>query len=358
MKKSLYTLICVLLLISVTLGAAGGASDPLISLAYLNGEYRTGLLTELDAAVKKSYDTVYLGIETKIDSGRPLLPPEGYTHAAKYKAVAIYPGQTLTLSQGTGFALKSGVAAAAVTGGAALDLTSGAALGAAFTPAVGRRYFLAEGAAAELSPDGAVTLLIDGYYKLDGAALDHHPVFTDVKVKDWFYSAVNYAYANGLFSGTSATTFSPQQPMTRGMFVTVLGRLAGIDGEAFTTQSADAFPDVDAAQYYAPYVAWASANGIVLGYDDGTFKPNLSVTREQMAAVMYRYAYWRKEDLTVTPGAGQTFPDFPKISSYALVPMQWAVDKGVLTGSDGKLLPQDTATRAQVAQIVKNFTSR
>jgi hypothetical protein len=172
--------------------------------------------------------------------------------------------------------------------------------------------------------------------------------FQDVQPGKWYYTAVDYAVSEKLFSGTSATTFSPEEPMTRGMFVTVLGNKAKIDPVQYTESS---FSDVKAGIWYAPNVEWAVQNGIVNGTGGGRFSPNKSVTREQMAVILYNYAKFTNCDLTVRAGLLDQFTDGGRVSGYAKYAMEWAVTHKIINGSGGKLDPGGTATRAQVAQI-------
>ena len=172
--------------------------------------------------------------------------------------------------------------------------------------------------------------------------------FTDVKPGAWYYTAVDYAVSEKLFNGTSATTFSPNDAMTRGMFVTVLGNKAKIDSAQYTESS---FSDVKAGAWYAPYVEWAAQNGIVNGTGSGRFSPNKSVTREQMAMILYNYAKFTNCDLSVRAGLLEQFPDGDKVSSYAKYAMEWAITHKIINGIGGKLDASGTATRAQVAQI-------
>lgn len=178
--------------------------------------------------------------------------------------------------------------------------------------------------------------------------------FTDVDTALWYHEAVDYAVVNGLFAGTSDTTFSPNQAMTRGMMVTVLWRLAG-EPEA---KNAAAFEDVTADQYFAKAVAWASENGIVTGTSDTTFSPETNITREQMAAILYRYAKFCNVDLSKTADL-EGFPDGEQVSVYAKEALAWAVENGIINGSieGGKtyLDPQGEATRAQVASILMRY---
>lgn len=177
--------------------------------------------------------------------------------------------------------------------------------------------------------------------------------FTDVPGDAWCAPAVAYAVQNGLFNGTSAATFSPNGSMTRGMLVTVLGRLDGVQPGG---SPALPYADVAADSVYAPYVAWAAENGLVTGYADGGFRPGAPVTREQIAAILYRYVQFKGEKA----GAGDAaafdgFSDKASTGAYAMDAMRWATAAGVLNGSGGRLNPKGTATRAQVAQMLLNY---
>ena len=174
--------------------------------------------------------------------------------------------------------------------------------------------------------------------------------FTDVRETDWFYDDVVFAYENGLFSGTTATTFSPYASMTRAMLVTVLYRLEG--EPAVTGRSG--FSDVTIGSYYEAAVTWAADNGIVNGTSATTFSPSENVTREQMAAILCRYAQYKRYDTTVS-AALSAFSDAAAVSTYAKAPLSWAVAEKLVNGTDGKLLPRASATRAQVAAILHRF---
>lgn len=178
--------------------------------------------------------------------------------------------------------------------------------------------------------------------------------FDDVNRGDWFYDAVDYVVERGYFNGTSATTFSPDGAMTRGMFVTVLGRMAG----AHVSHNTNAgFTDVVPGEYYAGYVKWANENGIVLGTSATTFSPNASVTREQMAAFLYRYAKFMGMDVTASDAVMKAFPDVASVSDWAVDAMAWVTDNGVINGTSKGLEPLAYSTRAQVAQVILNFES-
>ena len=176
--------------------------------------------------------------------------------------------------------------------------------------------------------------------------------FTDVAPGAWYYEAVDYAVSEGLFNGTSQTTFTPNGTMTRGMFVTVLAnKTENYSAHQYTSSS---FADVAAGQWYAPPVEWASQSKLVNGVGNGCFAPNDSVSREQLAVILYHYAKGCGADTSTTAGALSAFTDNGNISGFARTAMEWAVSHKVLNGAEGKLDPKGTATRAQVAQILYN----
>ena len=201
-------------------------------------------------------------------------------------------------------------------------------------------------------PASAVT--VTGTFKAETPAPVALP-FTDVKSGNWFYDAVKYAYAQGLMTGTSATTFAPNGTMNRAMIVTVLYRLE----KSPAVTGASKFTDVPAGQWYSDAVAWAAANKIVNGYDETTFGPMNAVTREQMAAILFRYEQVKGlENVTLEENLNR-FPDQNKISAYAIPALQWAVGQKIINGNaDGTLDPTGTATRAQVAQIFTNLLNQ
>ena len=176
--------------------------------------------------------------------------------------------------------------------------------------------------------------------------------FNDVSANDWFASAVDYVTGKGMMNGTADNTFSPKANTTRGMVVTVLYRL-----ENQPSNSAASFTDVASGAYYANAVAWANANGIVSGYGSGKFGPNDKVTREQLAAILYRYAQYKKYDVSVGEDTNiLSYNDAQSISSYAIPAIQWACGAGVVTGKSGsKLDPKGNATRAEVAAMLMRF---
>lgn len=169
--------------------------------------------------------------------------------------------------------------------------------------------------------------------------------FTDVKENDWFYDSVKYAYENDLMKGISNTEFAPDSDVTRAMFVTVIYRM---ENEPQTGKCA--FTDVESGSYYENAVAWANENGIVSGISEECFAPNEPITREQMAAIIYRYAAFKGYDITTSSSTSYT--DNDNISDYAKNAVIWAAEKSVMTGNtDGSFAPKANTTRAQAASV-------
>ena len=178
--------------------------------------------------------------------------------------------------------------------------------------------------------------------------------FTDVSEKDWFYGDVMFVYENGLMLGTSKTLFSPHGTVMRGMMATILWRMEGSP----VPKGKNSFTDVEAGKWYADAITWTAENGIFAGYGKDKFGPDDPITREQLAAIFYRYADYKGYDLTVK-GYLDKFKDADKITDYAKTAMQWAVGSGLVKGKSGNLLdPQGTATRAEIAAMLHRFIEK
>ncbi|MEE0067461.1 MAG: S-layer homology domain-containing protein [Evtepia gabavorous] len=176
--------------------------------------------------------------------------------------------------------------------------------------------------------------------------------FTDVKTGDWFYEAVQYVYDKGMMTGVSADRFAPASTTTRGMIVTILYRLENEPA----VSGGSAFTDVESGAWYADAVAWAAANDIVNGTSATTFAPNSPITREQMATMLYRFAQYKGMDAVTLQEHLTGYPDGGQVSDYAIPAMNWAVGQGLIAGMEnGTLVPQGSATRAQVATILMRF---
>ena len=178
--------------------------------------------------------------------------------------------------------------------------------------------------------------------------------FTDVSEKDWFFDDVLFVYDYGLMVGTGKTLFSPHETVTRGMMATILWRMEGSP----IPKGKNRFTDVEAGKRYADAITWTAENGIFADYDKDRFKPDDPITREQLAAIFYRYADYKGYDLTVK-GNLDKFKGADKITDYAKTAMQWAVGSDLVKGKSGALLdPQDKATRAEIATMLHHFIEK
>ena len=214
-------------------------------------------------------------------------------------------------------------------------------------------------AAAEIDEDGNVkipfthasqyAIVIDDH---SHATVPVSEIFIDIAPDAWYKDAVQYAYDNGLMTGTSATEFAPEATTTRAMIVSILARLEGVE-----SAEAAGFADVS-DEWYATAVNWAANVGVVNGYEDNTFRPNTAITREQLAAMLMNYSAWKGEDVSARADLS-TYSDAATISSWANDVMQWAVAEGLISGmTEDTLQPQGNATRAQVAAILQRFLDK
>ena len=202
-------------------------------------------------------------------------------------------------------------------------------------------------------PDSKITIDAQFVEKTDEIPVVVNP-FADVKESDWFYNDVMYVYYKGIMSGTGEKTFEPNTTTNRAMFVAVAWRLENMPVPKNTV----AFTDVEKGTWYTDAVAWAYENGIASGFGDGTFGPNESITREQLAVFLYKYAQYKGYDLTIT-GNIDSFIDKDSVSPWAKDAVLWAVQNGFIAGKDGnKLDPKGFATRAEFAAIIHRFIEK
>ena len=188
------------------------------------------------------------------------------------------------------------------------------------------------------------------YVRFSGSGLP----FADVPSGSWYYDDVAYVYDTGLMTGLTATAFGPNLSTTRGMIVTILWRM---ENEPAAKHGCP-FADVRRGSYYEQAIAWASENGIVTGFDASTFAPDRAITREQLAAILFRFAAYRGMDAVTLRETLSSFQDQAAISVYAVSALNWAVGEGLMQGTGDKLEPTGSATRAQVAAMLRRFIQR
>ena len=188
---------------------------------------------------------------------------------------------------------------------------------------------------------------------VDGSFVRTTLPFTDVSLSDWFYEAVNYVYLNELMDGVSTTRFAPDTATNRAMVVEILYRMAGSPSVSGTS----AFTDVSAAAWYADAVKWATDSGVVEGRSATVFDPNAAVSRQELAAMLYRYAQYKGYDVSIGENTNiLSYTDVAGVAEYAMSAMQWACGSGVVNGTAaGVLSPNGSATRAQLATMLMRF---
>ena len=343
-------MLMLLLMATASASTAGTATDPLISLSYLDGAFATSLKNDISGTLGEAADRAISRLDELLGENT------GYSYAGRFTSISIGAGGSVTLSSGASFILLSGSATLTDVSGTVINISTGRAVSAGTRLTQNQRYFCTESTTATIAVSSAAVGHVDGYYLTTAApAARTHPVFRDILEGTWYYSAIDFVYSNNLFAGTSSNTFSPNTSMTRGMFVTVLYRLEGRP----TVGPGGRFEDVqNTSLYYYNAVTWASENNIVAGVSSSRFGPNVQITREQIAVIMYRYARYKQKDLSASGSSYDSFPDRGEVSGYAIEAMRWAVSHSIIGGSGGRLLPRNTASRAQVAQIIRNYAER
>ena len=276
----------------------------------------------------------------------PSKPDDGNGQPGGQSAVLVAKGETLSIRDSEGNTVYSATAVCDVHN--AVFSSAGLISGETYTLCSGDTEAATATAGTESS---APDFQPGGDPGKPGDRPDVTLPYTDVSQSDWFYPHVAFAYERAWMTGTSETTFSPEETTTRAMLVTVLYRMEGKPA----VDAASGFSDVSSGSYYADAVAWAKANGIVNGTSETTFSPNEPVTREQTAAILYRYAKYNGYDVEKTADL-TAYADAAAIHSYAKNAMSWAVAAGILNGvSSTSLEPTGSATRAQVATVLTRF---
>ena len=361
MKKLLRPLAVLLVLGALAVGAlAVSGEDGPVSLGYLTEIFFPQAVQEgeeaADRLLQETYDAASAALE-QLGGGEQA---GSLLYSADLRPREWYDGQMICLTTGSGAVLHQG-AACVTHDGAVVDVTEGVEVPSGGALAAGHRYLVGEDTAAVFTIlSGWAQVGVQGSYTLTGGAEDPTP-FADVKQGDWFYEPVGYVYENNLFSGMSEHAFGPGEPMTRAMLVTVLYQLAGAPQDELEGADA-ALSDVADTAWYAPYVGWAVDQGIASGTGEGTFTPDGQVTREQVVVMLYSFA-GRYLGLDTASGADlSAFADAGQVSGWAEEAMAWAVDRGVVSGSEGAgglvLNPGSSANRAEVAAMLRSFDEK
>ncbi len=268
-------------------------------------------------------------------------------------------GDTVQLSTGSGIFMFSGTAVV-THNGAYIDVTEGSQVSSGSRLTAGHRYLVAEDTRASVTvSSGAAQMGIQGSYTFSSGGGSPIP-FYDVSSLDWFYSQVCYAYENGLFSGVDDTHFGPYEAMDRAMLMTVLYQLAGAPEEELKAADAS-FSDVSDSAWYAPYVRWGASQGITAGTGASTFGPEEKVTREQIVVLLRSFLCNYLEQSAQNQADLSGYQDLDKASAWSHEALSWAVAEGIVSSSSSSSLtlsPQNSATRAEVSAMLRVFSEK
>ena len=335
------------------LAAGGGASDPLISLSYLIETVKNTIIANTDAKVEEQVGAIYDGYIDRLESSSNFYSSD-MSHAAQFTEVVLEESGSIELGKFACFMPTEGKMLLRVIEGDVIDISTGETVPDGTEMTLNHKYFAAENAVAKVvayTPEASG--FIDGYYNISGATgFINNDMFYDM-FGHWGTEYVYQLYNIGVVNGTDDHVFSPNTRVTRGMLVTILGRVYGINPNLYTESG---FADVDIAQWYGPYVGWAYQAGIVDGFDANTFKPNNYITREQMALIFMRFANHAGVVLNEVPA--EPFADETEVSSWALDAVVYAQRTGLINGKDGnKFDPKGTATRAEMCAVTSRFLS-
>ena len=354
MKKKLICAAAGACLAAALLGgaaASSGADTSLVSRDYLNGTFLQQVREEVGQWVQEALDSVYGQASSQLELtargylaqlGVPI--PEGWTGSDSFEANSGRQGDILVLAEGSGLLWSSG---SAVVSGELVDVTAGTQLPDGGALQTGHRYLAAGEVTVAVSSQSA-GWSAEGIWRMGGG---EEPLpFEDVPEGSWYYDAVRYVYEKGLYAGTSETEFSPAESMERGMITTVLHRLAGCP----PVEYAHIFTDVPDGTWYTDGTIWAGQNEIVSGTGNQLFEPGEDVARQQIAAILYRYAQYVGADVSAR-GSLDAFSDADQVAAWAVDAVSWASACGIIQGDEGRILPNNGATRAEVAIMVQRF---
>ena len=344
MKKKLCAgaLALLVLLGFATTGWAGSQPDPLISLSYLTGTFFTELKTLVTQWVVQGTQ----GLE----AGEGQIPEDGWFTSSGFVPGEGEYGGTVILTEGSGLIWTGGIGS--VSSGALVDATAGTELTEGEPLTAGHRYLAGEDTVVVASSQSA-QWMAEGKWRCGERGTVFIPLpFTDVPEDRWYYDDVRFVYENGLFAGTGDTLFSPANTMERRMMTTVLHRLAG---EPETSYSS-VFSDIPDGEWYTEGTVWCAQMGVVNGVGDGLFAPRNTVTRQQIAVMLYHYAVEAAGRTAGERGDLSAFSDAGEVASWAEEAVSWAVGAGIINGNDdGTLRPGNGAQRVQVAAMVHRF---
>lgn len=336
-------------LVGGALALSGG--DSLVSLSYLKNTFLPSAQTQLEKAATDPLQQAYDAAVKNLEHG------ESGLYSQTLSSRTFTQRDVIGLSTGAGFLPLAG-SAQLTHNGVVVDVTDGTEVASGARLTMGHRYLVGEDTNAQVTvASGVMYLGLQGSYTFADDTASHLP-FTDVASWDWYEPSVQFVYDKGLFSGMSEDTFGPGVTMDRAMLVTVFYRLAGSPEDQLSSATA-AFDDVSPESWYAPYVSWGASQGVTAGMGGGLFAPEQSVTRQQVLVMLHGFAASHLGlELSGQADLSQ-YGDGSQVADWAKESVAWAVANGLITPSaEGTLRPNDTASRAEVAGILMNFSNR
>lgn len=356
-RKRWGVLLCILILLGfgTAVFAAGGGEDPLLSVSYLYDTFLPKLRTLFSGEAASAFQGLSEEYGRRLDALENS-EDSPWSHASGYRALEMQDGGSVSLASFSRFLMSEGSAMLHVLEGEVLDLTDGRVCREGEMLQAGHRYFAAEESELLIRSYATGTVgFADGDYILRASgSFSPGELFLDISTH-WGRDRILTMVETGLVNGMEPHRFEPDRRVTRSMFVTILGRYCGASAE---TAFEDLFPDVGETDWFAPYVVWAAGEGLVQGYDDGTFGPGLEITREQMALLLVRFCEARLPGLPEI-AEDRPFTDEEEISSWASAGVHQARRWGLVSGrDDGSFDPKGTATRAEMCAIICNLMDR
>lgn len=344
------------LLTGVALAASKGES--LISLSYLNQKFIPSLVAQGNDIRDKQLNEAYQSALRKLEqTAGGQTEGTGGPYSPDLRTRSFVRGDLLRLNTGASFLLQAG-SVGLTHNGAVVDVTQGRVVPSGADLTAGHRYLIGEDTSAQLTArSGLVKAGMQGAYQLEESGAAAAP-FVDVSDRDWYRQAVDFVYANRLFNGMGNDCFSPQSKMDRAMMMTVLYHLAGSPEEERLAATAT-FTDVPKDQWYTTFVAWAADHHVSVGTGDGKFSPLQPVTRQQVVVLLYNFAInYLHMDLNERADLSAC-TDRAQIAFWAEEPVSWALASGVMAlSAQGTVEPERSATRAEVASMLMNFSQR
>lgn len=351
MKKIISAVLIIALFatVGICVFAAGGADDPLISLSYLYDIIFPDISEKTQQAYSETLGTQHSQALSRLD--RLSIPDRsGYDYAPQFTMLELGEGGSVELGSFGSIVLLEGTAKLRALSGEVINISDGSVCGDEELLTPGKKYFAAEDSAAiiRIYSDSA-SGMVDGYYiyQPDGE-LPEDERFADVNGSHWARDYIYELADQGAVNGVGGNMFLPEGEVTRAEFVTILGRLYAGDGLYYDETG---FDDADINSWYGPYVAWAAENGIVTGHDDGSFKPDDKINREQMALIMMRSLDYAETELETEP-----YADSDSISPWAEQAVMWAKAVGLMNGrGENMFQPQGRATRAEACAVLCRY---